>query len=29
VRWYDTSHSPNGREQADAIAWLADRLSAK
>lgn len=23
VRWYDTGHSPNGREQTDAIAWLA------
>jgi dienelactone hydrolase len=29
VRWYDTGHSPNGREQTDAIAWLAERLSAK
>ncbi|MDQ5821349.1 MAG: acetylxylan esterase [Actinomycetota bacterium] len=29
VRWYDSGHSPNGRVQADAIAWLAERLSAK
>jgi len=29
VRWYDTSHSPNGREQTDAIAWLAKRLGAR
>lgn len=29
VRWYDTGHRPNGREQADAIAWLAQRLSAR
>ena len=26
VRWYDTGHSPNGREQTDAVAWLAERL---
>jgi dienelactone hydrolase len=29
VRWYDTGHSPNGREQTDAVAWLSERLSAK
>ncbi len=29
VRWYDTGHSPNGREQAEAVAWLSDRLKAK
>jgi predicted esterase len=29
VRWYDTGHSPNGREQTDAVAWLAERLKAK
>jgi dienelactone hydrolase len=26
VRWYDTGHSPNGREQTDAVAWLTERL---
>ena len=26
VRWYDTGHSPNGREQTDAVAWLSGRL---
>ena len=29
VRWYDTGHSPNGREQSDAVAWLAERLRAR
>jgi dienelactone hydrolase len=29
VRWYAGGHSPNGREQADALAWLAQRLSAR
>jgi uncharacterized protein len=29
VRWYDTGHSPNGREQTDAVAWLAERLRAR
>jgi dienelactone hydrolase len=29
VRWYDTGHSPNGREQTDAVAWLTERLRAK
>lgn len=29
VHWYDTGHSPNGPEQAEAVAWLGDRLSAK
>jgi dienelactone hydrolase len=27
VRWYDAGHSPNGRVQSDAIAWLAKRLA--
>jgi dienelactone hydrolase len=29
VRWYDTGHSPNGREQTDAVGWLTSRLKAK
>ena len=29
VRWYPSGHSPNGREQADALAWLGERLSRK
>lgn len=29
VRWYDTGHSPNGREQTDAVAWLAERFNPK
>jgi dienelactone hydrolase len=29
VRWYAGGHSPSGREQADAVAWLTQRLSAK
>jgi dienelactone hydrolase len=29
VRWYATGHSPNGPEQADAVAWLGERLNAK
>jgi dienelactone hydrolase len=29
VRWYAGGHSPNGTEQADALAWLGERLSSK
>jgi len=29
VRWFAGGHSPNGTEQAEALAWLGERLSAK
>jgi dienelactone hydrolase len=29
VRWYATGHSPNGPEQAEALAWLGERLGPK